>query len=215
MDRKIFSNFEIPAAGLQSLTNLTITILIVFYDRLFVPLARNITGIPSGITMLQRIGAGLLLSVLVMAVSALVEAKRLETAKDFIFSDEPSSALGMSVLWLFPQYVLLGLSAVFTTVGLQEFFYDQVPDSWRSFGIALCLSVFGIGNLVNGFLVYGTDRLTRRFWGESWFCDDLNRARLDYFYWLVAFMELCSFGVFVYCARGYVYKEKKGGIWRT
>ncbi|XP_020578257.1 protein NRT1/ PTR FAMILY 5.10-like, partial [Phalaenopsis equestris] len=194
-----------PAAGLQSLTNLIITILIIFYDRLVVPLTRNITRIPSGITMLQRIGTGLLLSVLVMVISALVETKRLETAREFGLLDE----LPMSILWLFPQYILLGVSAVFATVGLQEFFYDQVPDSWRSFGIALCLSIFGMGNLINSFLVYGTDKVTRKIGGESWFCDNLNEAHLDYFYWFIACLELCSFLAFVYCARCYVYKRRK------
>ncbi|KAI0497337.1 hypothetical protein KFK09_020560 [Dendrobium nobile] len=209
LDRNIISNFHIPAAGLQSLSNLSVTILIVFYDRLAVPLTRNITGIPSGITMLQRIGIGLLLSVFVMVISALVEMKRLETAIEFDLVDKPNSVLPMSILWLFPQYILMGLSSVFATVGLQEFFYDQVPDSLRSFGIAICLSIFGIGSLINSFLIYVTDKVTTRIGGESWFSNNLNRAHLDYFYWLIACMEFCSFVAFVHYGRCYVYKTRR------
>ncbi|KAL0912422.1 hypothetical protein M5K25_018392 [Dendrobium thyrsiflorum] len=207
--RKIGSNFQIPAAGLQGLNNAAMTFIIVIYDRIAVPLARNITGIPSGITMLQRIGTGLLISIFVMVLSALVEMKRLETAREFGLVDEPNSVLPMSILWLFPQYILLGIASAISIGGLQEFFYDQMPDALRSLGVALCISVFGIGHLINSFLVYVIDKVTMSITGESWFSNNLNRAHLDYFYWLVAGLNVCLFAVFVGFARSYVYKKKK------
>lgn len=42
----------------------------------FVPLARRITGIPTGIRYLQRIGIGMVLLIVSMAVAGLVETKR-------------------------------------------------------------------------------------------------------------------------------------------
>ncbi|XVF30103.1 hypothetical protein REPUB_Repub16aG0028000 [Reevesia pubescens] len=144
MDRSITTGFEIPAATLQSFVSLSIVLFIPIYDRIFVPLARTLTGKPAGITMLQRIGTGIFLSIVSMVIAALVEMQRLKTAQEYGLVDKPNVTVPMSVWWLVPQYVLYGLSDVFTMVGLQEFFYDQVPNELRSVGLALYLSIFGV-----------------------------------------------------------------------
>jgi hypothetical protein len=68
-----------------------------------------------------------------------------------------------------PRYVLIGVADVLTIVGLQEFFYDQVPDSLRSLGLALYLSILSIGSFLGGMLVSAIDGVTRRGGGEGWF----------------------------------------------
>ncbi|KAI3961544.1 hypothetical protein MKX01_001280, partial [Papaver californicum] len=125
MDRSIGPSFQIPAATLQAVISISIVILIPIYDRVLVPIARALTGKPSGITMLQRIGSGLFLSIISMVLAAIVEKKRLQTALNFGLIDNPKATIPMSVWWLAPQYFLFGLSDVFTMIGLQEFFYDQ------------------------------------------------------------------------------------------
>ena len=82
MDRSISPGFLVPSATFQSFINISIVIFIPIYDRVFVPAARSFTQIPSGITMLQRIGTGIFLSIISMVVAALVETKRLQTARD-------------------------------------------------------------------------------------------------------------------------------------
>ena len=54
-----------------------------------------------------------------MVVAALVEMKRLKTAQAYGLVDVPNVNIPMSVWWLVPQYVLLGIANVFTEVGLQ------------------------------------------------------------------------------------------------
>lgn len=119
MDRSITARFQIPAASFQVLTGLTILTAVLLYERLLVPFTRRLSGHPSGITILQRIGTGLALSVITMAVAALVESKRLRVARSHELLDSPKSVVPMAVWWLIPQYVLVGLSDVFTVVGLQ------------------------------------------------------------------------------------------------
>ncbi|POO00145.1 Proton-dependent oligopeptide transporter family [Trema orientale] len=208
MERTIFSGFKIPAAALQSFIDIGILATILIYDCIFVPIARNFTRKPSGITMLQRIGTGIFLSSFSMVVAALVETKRLKTAQVYDLVDKPSETIPMSIWWLVPQYLLYGISDVFTMVGLQEFFYDQVPTDLRSIGLALYLSVFGVGSFLSSFLVSAIERVTGGDGRDSWFSNNLNRAHLDYFYWLLAGLSAVGFAAYLHFARSYIYNRR-------
>ncbi|CAA7396833.1 unnamed protein product [Spirodela intermedia] len=207
MDRRIGPTFLIPPAALQSFISISVVVFIPIYDRILVPIARAFTGRPSGVTMLQRIGIGLFLSIASIVVAALVEMKRLRTARDFGLVDLPNATIPMSLWWLVPQYVLYGASDVFAMVGLQEFFYDQMPDGLRSLGLALYLSIFGIGSFISSFLVSAIDRASRNN-GDSWFSNNLNRGHLDYFYWLITGLSSAALIFFLYFARLFHYKSK-------
>ncbi|THU46009.1 hypothetical protein C4D60_Mb09t00430 [Musa balbisiana] len=203
LDRRISSKLQVPPAALQSFISASIIVSIPIYDGILVPVARKFSGLPSGITMLQRIGTGMSLSLVSMVIAALVEMKRLKTAREFGLVDQPNARIPMSLWWLVPQYVLFGVADVFTMVGLQEFFYDQVPDALRSLGLALYMSIFGIGSFISGFLISVINKTTSRG-GESWFSSNLNRAHLDYFYWLLAGLSMIELVLYVYFTQAYV-----------
>uniref|UniRef100_A0A803NNG9 Uncharacterized protein n=1 Tax=Cannabis sativa TaxID=3483 RepID=A0A803NNG9_CANSA len=205
MQRTIVPGFDIPPASLQSIVSLAIFFFIPIYDRVIVPVARAFTGRPSGITMLQRIGTGMFLSVLSMVIAALVEIKRLKTAQDYSLVDSPGATVPMSVWWLVPQYLLQGVSDVFTMVGLQELFYDQVPSDLRSVGLALYLSIFGVGSFLSSFLISIIEQTTGGNGRDSWFSNNLNRAHLDYYYGLLAVLSAVAFALYLYFARFYIY----------
>ncbi|KAJ0973230.1 hypothetical protein J5N97_021189 [Dioscorea zingiberensis] len=207
LDRRIGKSFLIPPASLQGIAALSILTFIPIYDHILVPAFRKLTGLQSGITMLQRIGIGMAISTIEMAVSALVEMKRIQTAEEYGLVNSPDVAIPMSLWWLIPQYFLSGLSDVFTIIGLQEFFYDQVPDALRSLGIALYLSIFGVGSFISGFLVSLIDKVTAAQ-GGSWFPNNLNHAHLDYFYWLLAVLNTLGLLIYLYFARAYAYMKK-------
>uniref|UniRef100_J3M7G2 Major facilitator superfamily (MFS) profile domain-containing protein n=1 Tax=Oryza brachyantha TaxID=4533 RepID=J3M7G2_ORYBR len=177
LDRRVGDRLNVPPAALQSFISITIVVFIPIYDRAIVPLARRYSGVPSGITMLQRVGAGMVLSLVSMLTAALVETRRLRVVRDAGLVDEPGVPVPMSLWWMVPQYVLFGAADVFTMVGLQEFFYDQVPDKLRSLGLALYLSIFGVGSFISSALVSGIDRATAAR-GGSWVSNNLNRAHL-------------------------------------
>ncbi|KAJ4799473.1 Protein NRT1/ PTR FAMILY 5.10 [Rhynchospora pubera] len=208
LDRRIGPTFQVPPAALGSLINLAPLTFIPIYDKFIIPLARKVTKTPSGITMLQRIGIGMVISMLSMVIAALVEMKRLKTARDYGLVDEPGVPIPMSLWWIIPQYILVGLSDVFTLVGLQEFFYDQVPDQLRSLGLSLYLSIFGVGNFISSFTVSLIDKITTEN-GDSWFTNNLNQGHLDYFYWLLAGLSAVAFLAYYFFARAYVYKNKE------
>ncbi|RVW59011.1 Protein NRT1/ PTR family 5.10 [Vitis vinifera] len=207
MDRSIGWGIDIPASSLQAFISLSIVLIVPIYDRILVPIARTLTRKPSGITMLQRIGTGMFLSAISMVVAALVEMKRLKTAQEHGLVDMPNVTLPMSVWWLLPQYILFGVSDVFTMVGLQEFFYDQVPIELRSVGIALYLSILGVGSFLSSFLISAIEKATGGDGQHSWFNDNLNRAHLDYYYWFLAGLSVVGLSLYRYFAKSYIYNR--------
>ncbi|KAK4268704.1 hypothetical protein QN277_025318 [Acacia crassicarpa] len=208
MNRKI-NNFEIPPASIFTLAALGMIVSITFYDKILVPFLRRLTGNERGINILQRIGFGMIFSIVTMIVAALVEQKRLRTLEN----DPLKGPLSMSVFWLAPQFLIIGFGDGFTLVGLQEYFYDQVPDSMRSLGIALYLSVIGAANFSSSLLITIVDHATEKSGGKSWFGKDLNSSRLDKFYWLLAGMATVNLFMFVFFARRYSYKNvQKVGV---
>jgi solute carrier family 15 (peptide/histidine transporter), member 3/4 len=207
LDRRVGRHLQVPPAALQSFISITIVVFIPLYDRVLVPVARRYSGNPSGITMLQRIGTGMFLSLLSMVIAALVEKHRLRVAVDAGLVDKPMVPLPMSLWWMVPQYVLFGAADVYTMVGLQEFFYDQVPDKLRSLGLALYLSIFGVGSFISSTLVSIIDSVTTAR-GGSWFSNNLNRGHVDYFYWLLAALSALELLAYVFFAVTYKYKNK-------
>lgn len=207
MERSITPSYKISPATLQSFISLSIVIFIPVYDRVLIPIARSFTHKPGGITMLQRIGTGIFLSFLAMVIAALVEMKRLKTAADYGLIDLPEVTVPMSVWWLVPQYVLFGIADVFAMVGLQEFFYDQVPSELRSVGLALYLSIFGIGSFLSSFMISVIDKATSQSGQVSWFANNLNQAHLDYFYWLLACFSFIGLASYLYFSKAYVSKR--------
>ncbi|KAM7273434.1 hypothetical protein ACFE04_028098 [Oxalis oulophora] len=82
MQRQIRSSFKVPPATLQSAMTLSIMVSMSLYDKVFIPLTRVITRNEKGVSVLQRIGIGMVLSVIAMVIAALVETKRLEIGRN-------------------------------------------------------------------------------------------------------------------------------------
>ena len=75
LDRSMGPHFEIPPACLGAFVTIFMLVSLVLYDRHFVPIARHYTKNPRGITMLQRMGVGLILHIIVMITAFVVERK--------------------------------------------------------------------------------------------------------------------------------------------
>lgn len=201
MKRNIGNNFRIPPAALQSSITISIILLMPLYDTFFIPFVRVFTRNEKGITVMQRMGIGMFLSVIAMIIAAVTERKRLEISRNLVTSSE---TVPMSIFWLLPQYILLGISDIFTVVGMQEFFYSEVPINMRTLGIALYTSVFGCGSFFSSFLISVIEKLTStRGAKQNWFADDMRKARFDNYYWFLALSSAASFLLFMVFCRFY------------
>lgn len=208
MDRHVGSHgFEIPAASLGAFITLCMLISVPIYDRYLVPFIRRHTGNPRGISLLQRMGIGYCIQILVMIIASGTEVKRLHVISDHNLAStmEP---VPISIFWLLPQYILLGIADVFTSIAMLEFFYDQSPGDMQSLGTALFPSSLGIGNFVSSFLLTTVSNITGRGDHKSWIVNNLNDSHLDYYYAFIAILCFLNMIFFLVIAKFYVYKKE-------
>ncbi|KAK9167681.1 hypothetical protein Scep_002872 [Stephania cephalantha] len=204
MDRSIGSILQIHAASLAIFIHITAVVTLPIYDRVFVPIARALTGRQSGITTLQRMGFGMFLSIIAMMVSSIVETKRLRTAAEHGVDE----TVPMSVLWLLPQYILCGVSSAITNVGSTQFFYDEVPNESKSMGLALIFTNIGLGSFLSSLLVTAIERAPSDGHGRgNWFPKNLNEGHLDCFYWLIFGLDAAGLIAFIYFSKSYSYRN--------
>ncbi|XP_020525185.1 protein NRT1/ PTR FAMILY 8.1 isoform X3 [Amborella trichopoda] len=207
MDRRVGS-FKIPAAALSLVDTLSVIFWVPVYDRLIVPMARRFTGHDQGFTQLQRIGIGLVISIIAIATVAVVEIKRLEQVR--IHDDYDLDSIPMSIFWQLPQYFIIGAAEVFTVIGHLEFFYDQAPDAMRSMCNALALTISALGSYSSTLLVIIVTHITTTNGKPGWIPDNLNYGHIDYLFWLLAILSLINFVVYLFIANWYKYKRPTG-----
>lgn len=213
MDRQMGKHFTIPAASVQSFTTVVVIVLLPIYDRVFVPFARRLTGNERGISLLQRIGVGLFLSIVSIVVAAIIEGKRLRAASHAGLLQNPKAIIPLSISWLLPQYALMGISDVFVTVGLQEFFYDQMPDGLRSLGMAFYLCASGMGGFLSSILITVVQNVTSHGGKDpGWIANNLNRSHIDYFYWLLVVVSSINLLAFIIISHFYTYKKTQSQL---
>ncbi|XP_057785781.1 protein NRT1/ PTR FAMILY 3.1-like [Salvia miltiorrhiza] len=207
MNRHLSPNasFQIPPASMSIFSTLTVLSCLPLYERLFVPLARRFTARPTGLTCLQRMGVGFGINIIATTASALIEIKRKSAAAHHNLLDKPTAIIPISVFWLVPQYVLHGLAEVFMSVAHMEFLYDQSPESMRSSAAALFWIAIAIGSYTGTLMVTLVHKYTAQT--GNWLPDrNLNRGKLDYYYWLATGIQLINLVYFVICAYFYKYK---------
>ncbi|GLJ31726.1 hypothetical protein SUGI_0637860 [Cryptomeria japonica] len=215
MDTSMGKHFEIPPASLSIIPLVIIVIITPFYDRVFVPLARKFTGHETGITHLQRVGVGLVLSAISMGIAALVEVKRKNVAIDHGMVDNIALVMPpipISVFWLGFQYFVFGIADLFTFVGLMEFFYSEAPAGMRSLATAFSWSSLALGYFLSSVLVKIVNRATHKTKTHGWLGgDNLNRNHLNLFYWLLSTLSILNFCNYLFWARWYKYKPNTKG----
>ena len=108
MNRHVGKSFEIPAASLTAFFVASILLTVPIYDRFIVPLASRVLKNPQGLSPLQRVGVGLVLSIIAMIAAALTEIKRLRVVEAHGLVDKPLAEVPLSVFWLSPQFLIVG-----------------------------------------------------------------------------------------------------------
>ncbi|KAG8388665.1 hypothetical protein BUALT_Bualt02G0148900 [Buddleja alternifolia] len=205
MNTKIGS-LRIPPASLPVFPVLFIMILAPVYNHVIIPFSRKLTNTEMGITHLQRIGTGLVLSVIAMAIAALVEIKRKSVAlqSGLINSTEP---LPITFLWVALQYLFLGSADLFSLAGMMEFFFTEAPFSMRSLATSLSWASLAMGYYLSSVLVQLVNSITAAYRHTPWlYGSNLNHYHLERFYWFMCILSGLNLLHYIFWARRYSYR---------
>ncbi|KAL3498462.1 hypothetical protein ACH5RR_041194 [Cinchona calisaya] len=202
MNRKIGS-FEIPAGSFAMFGLVSMTLWIVLYDCLILPIASRIMGKPIRFRPKQRMGFGIIFSCLSMLVRAVIETIRRNRAIAEGNLDDPQATVNMSALWLILPYFLNGFADASITVAQNEFFYSELPRSMSS--VAANLSTLGVclANLLASFIVNIVQGLTTREGNDGWISSNINKGHYDYYFLVLVFLSLLNMIFFCICCKAY------------
>ncbi|OIT06135.1 protein nrt1 ptr family 4.6 [Nicotiana attenuata] len=128
--------FDVPAASIPVISLVFMSVLIPIYEFLIVPVMRMFAG-HNGVTHLQWVGVGLVLSAISMAIAGAVEVKR---KNEFNHNNYRTS-----IFWLSFHYAIFEIADMFTLVGLMEYFYSEAPPGMRSLSTSFSFLSLSIG----------------------------------------------------------------------
>ena len=183
-------SLRVPPASMFLCATVTLLTLVPLYERVVLPaLAKRGSRPPS---MLFRTGAACAAIALSQFIAAGVEAARLSA---------DAAGHRFSVVWLIPQYVLVGV-AEFFYVGAIEFYYAQAPPCVRALASALLLSAFGVANLLSGGVIkavhLATDWMPTATVGGAAAAAASANGRLDLYFTCVGVASLANLALFVW-----------------
>ncbi|XP_059653258.1 protein NRT1/ PTR FAMILY 5.2-like [Cornus florida] len=206
LDRSM-GNFKIPPASLGAFVTVSMLFSIIIYDRVFVKVIRRWTKNPRGITLLQRMGIGLVLHIIIMIVASLTERYRLGVAKDHDLVGKKGQ-VPLTIFILLPQFVLMGVADACFEVAKLEFFYDQAPEGMKSLGTSYAMTSNGVGNFLSTFLLSLISDITKAHGHKGWILNNLNASHLDYYFAFLAILSFLNFILFLVMTKLYQYKAE-------
>ncbi|OIT33033.1 protein nrt1 ptr family 1.2 [Nicotiana attenuata] len=203
MDRHLTKGIEIPAGSFGMFMMIALTIWILIYDRVLLPLASKIKGKQVRLRPIERIGIGIFISCISMLVSGIVEHVRRKRAINQGLLNNPNGLVAMSAMWLIIQHSLNGIAEAFSAIGQTEFYYSELPMNMSSLASAL----FGLGaavaNLLASVIFSVVDKLTKGEGKESWISSNINKGHYENYYWLLAIMTAFNLVYFLVCSWAY------------
>ncbi|CAA2980301.1 NRT1 PTR FAMILY [Olea europaea subsp. europaea] len=164
-----------------------------------------------GITHLQRIGIGLVLSIVAMAIAALVEIKQKKVAIESKLLDS-TKQLPVTFFYIAFQYLFLGSADLFTLAGLLKFFFAEAPFNMRSLATSLSSASLAMGYYLSTAIVSLVNSLTDDSKHKPWLSGaNLNQYHLERFYWLLCALSGLNLMHYLFWARIYEYRSKGRG----
>ncbi|KAL6138782.1 hypothetical protein ACLB2K_064061 [Fragaria x ananassa] len=200
-NRKIGNNFEMPPAWIGLVPMIALSIWIIIYESMYIPWIKKRKNDETGrLTMETRFRVGIVMSILCMVVAGLTEMKRRKSALENRSFQSP-----ITVALLVPQFALAGLIEAFAAIALLELLTTQWPKSMRTFAGAAFFLSLSIASYGTSIIVTIVKKVTSLNGNTSWLGgNDLNKNRLDYYYYIIAALGILNLLFFEFIARHFL-----------
>lgn len=124
-----------------------------------------------------------MLNVASMAAAALVESRRRRASPGL-----------MSVAWLVPQMVMVGVGECFHFPGQVALYYHEFPLSLKSLSSAMVAMAIGLAYYLSTAVMDLIRRVT------DWLPQNIDDGRIDCVYWVMVVIGVVNFGYFLLIA---------------
>ncbi|CAD5119517.1 DgyrCDS8119 [Dimorphilus gyrociliatus] len=202
------NSFTIPVASLNIFNSVCIMLFIPLMDRVIYPLMDKFGKKP---TQLQRLGFGMIVITTSFLISGGLEIVRKKDIEkngviQQVIGDKTYNASHVTILGQIPQFALTGASEVFTSITSLEFAYSQAPKSLKSVIMGINLMMTGLGSYLGSLLINVIKKATAN---DPWLPDDINKGKLEYFFFLLAGLMALNFLIFIPVSKSYQYVTKE------
>ncbi|KAH6810437.1 nitrate excretion transporter1 [Perilla frutescens var. frutescens] len=187
-DRHLGRSFQFPAGSIMVFSFIATAIGVALINHCLRPVWKKTAG--KNPTPLQQLGIGHVFNIASMGVSALVESRRRSSAM---------SGHLMSVAWLVPQMVVVGVGEAFLLPAQVGLYYQEFPTCLKSLATAMVAMLIGVAFYLSTAVVDFIRRIT------DWLPDDINRGRVDYVYWVMVVIGIINFAYFLVISWLYKY----------
>ncbi|KAK4315914.1 hypothetical protein Pmani_012875 [Petrolisthes manimaculis] len=197
------SKFSVPAAWLTLFNQLFLIGAIPLLTTFLYPVMDR-AGIR--LSMLFRIGIGMVFSIL-----AVMTAGGLESYRVFLWRTDNSShieqivgnvtynGVDISIFWQIPQYVLVGAAEFFASIAGLEFAYSAAPRTFQGMIMGLFYTMEGVGSLLGTSLLW----LVSPFWlNNTTDFGNINENHLDFYLYFLGVLQFTTF--LIYCGSLYM-----------
>lgn len=107
--------------------------------------------------------------------------------KEYEIPKSEVEKIPMSILWLTPQYLLLGIMSGLVEAGIEGCFYNLVPGSMKVYELLFKEIVMGMGKFLSILTIFAF---------RGWFGDESSTSHLDRYFLMLAMISLGSLAFF-------------------
>jgi peptide/histidine transporter 3/4 len=201
-NKLIGKHFNIPPAWMGLVPMIALSLWILIYEKFYVPwtMKKSLKG--KRLSIEQRITVGIIFSIVCMVVAGLVEERRRNDALKNKTFESPTT-----IWWLIPQFALSGLIEVFAAIPMMELLTSYWPESMKTLGGAVFFLSLSIASSLNNVLIKIIEAMTKNEEMPWLGGNDLNKNRLEYYYYTIAALGGLNLLYFLFFARFFLSSE--------
>ncbi|KAK7395212.1 hypothetical protein VNO78_15760 [Psophocarpus tetragonolobus] len=201
-NKSIGSHFSVPPAWMGLVPMIALSMWVFLYEKVYVPWTMRTSTKGKRLSIEHRILIGIVLSIGCMVVSGPVEARRRGDALKHGSFESPAS-----IWWLVPQFALSGLVEAFAAIPMMELLTSYWPESMKTLGGATFFLSLSIANYLSTILIRIIETVTRNGRTPWLGGNDLNKNRLEYYYYTIALLGGFNLFYFQFFARYYLHTQ--------